>query len=338
LRETSNLTATNGGQQSACDSQPSAFERDLIDGLSRRPRCISPKYFYDAAGSELFDRICELPEYYLTRTELGILRDRASEIVRQIVRQVGSHADIVEFGAGSLEKIRLLLDAFASNHANALTRYVPVDISADYLHSAAARLHAAYPWLDVVPLAADYTKAEQMAVLSASPRRRIGFFPGSTIGNFSPKEVDTFLRDAARLLRGGGLLVGVDLVKDEHMLYYAYNDAQGVTAKFNLNLLARANTELGADFDLEAFSHCALYNREQQRIEMHLVSDITQTVHVRGYTFRFEAGERICTESSHKFTIDGFQTIARRAGFEPDTVWTDADNLFSVHWLRSVGI
>ena len=332
MRETSDQTATSGGQQPARDSRPSAFERDLIDGLSRTPRSIPPKYFYDAAGSALFDRICELPEYYPTRTELGILRDRAAEIVRR----VGPHADIVEFGAGSLEKIRVLLDACADNYANAPARYVPIDISADYLHGAAARLRDAYPWLDVAPIAADYTKAEQLAELTETPRRRIGFFPGSTIGNFSPEEADAFLRDAARLLRGGGLLVGVDLVKDERTLHRAYNDAQGVTARFNLNLLARANAELGADFDLDAFSHCAFYDRERQRIEMHLVSDIAQTVHVRGHAFRFEAGEHIHTENSHKFTIDGFRAIARRAGFEPDTVWTDADNLFSVHWLRSV--
>jgi len=194
LRETSDLTATSGGLQPARDSRPSAFERDLIDGLSRTPRSISPKYFYDAAGSALFDRICELPEYYPTRTELGILRDRAAEIVRR----VGPHADIVEFGAGSLEKIRVLLDACADNYANAPARYVPIDISADYLHDAAARLRAAYPWLDVAPIAADYTKAEQLAELTETPRRRIGFFPGSTIGNFSPEEADAFLATSRR--------------------------------------------------------------------------------------------------------------------------------------------
>ncbi|HEF4779850.1 L-histidine N(alpha)-methyltransferase [Burkholderia multivorans] len=332
MRETSDLTATTGGQLPAREVRPSAFERDLIDGLSRTPRSIPPKYFYDATGSALFDRICELPEYYPTRTELGILRARAAEIVQR----VGPHADIVEFGAGSLEKIRILLDAFAAHGANAPLRYVPIDISADYLHGAAARLRAEYPWLDVAPIAADYTKAEQLAELTATPRRRIGFFPGSTIGNFSPEEADAFLRDAAQLLRGGGLLVGADLVKDERVLHDAYNDAQGVTARFNLNLLARANAELGADFDLDAFSHCAFYDPQRQRIEMHLVSDVAQSVQVRGHVFHFDAGERIHTENSYKFTIDGFRTIARRAGFVPDTVWTDADRLFSVHWLRSV--
>ncbi|KVM68446.1 dimethylhistidine N-methyltransferase [Burkholderia ubonensis] len=331
MRETSDLTATSGGLQSARDPRPVAFERDLIDGLSRRPRSIPPKYFYDAAGSALFDRICALPEYYPTRTELGILRAHATEIVRR----VGPHADIVEFGAGSLAKIRILLDAFSAERAPA--RYVPVDISADYLHEAAARLRAAYPWLDVAPIAADYTKAEQLAALAAEPRRRIGFFPGSTIGNFSPDEADTFLRDAARLLRGGALLVGADLVKDEATLHRAYNDAQGVTAEFNLNLLARANAELGADFDLDGFAHHAFYDPQRQRIEMHLVSVRAQTVRVCGRTFRFDAGERIHTENSYKFTLDGFHAIARRAGFEPDVVWTDDTRLFSVHWLRSPG-
>ncbi|KWB53915.1 dimethylhistidine N-methyltransferase [Burkholderia ubonensis] len=331
MRETSDLTATSGGLQSARDPRPVAFERDLIDGLSRRPRSIPPKYFYDAAGSALFDRICALPEYYPTRTELGILRTHATEIVRR----VGPHADIVEFGAGSLAKIRILLDAFSAERAPA--RYVPVDISADYLHEAAARLRAAYPWLDVAPIAADYTKAEQLAALAAEPRRRIGFFPGSTIGNFSPDEADTFLRDAARLLRGGALLVGADLVKDEATLHRAYNDAQGVTAEFNLNLLARANAELGADFDLDGFAHHAFYDPQRQRIEMHLVSVRAQTVRVCGRTFRFDAGERIHTENSYKFTVDGFRAIARRAGFEPDAVWTDDARLFSVHWLRSPG-
>ncbi|AOK57698.1 dimethylhistidine N-methyltransferase [Burkholderia ubonensis] len=331
MRETSDLTATSGGLQSARDPRPVAFERDLIDGLSRRPRSIPPKYFYDAAGSALFDRICALPEYYPTRTELGILRAHATEIVRR----VGPHADIVEFGAGSLAKIRILLDAFSAERAPA--RYVPVDISADYLHEAAARLRAAYPWLDVAPIAADYTKAEQLAALAAEPRRRIGFFPGSTIGNFSPDEADTFLRDAARLLRGGALLVGADLVKDEATLHRAYNDAQGVTAEFNLNLLARANAELGADFDLDGFAHHAFYDPQRQRIEMHLVSVRAQAVRICGRTFRFDAGERIHTENSYKSTVDGFHAIARRAGFEPDAVWTDDARLFSVHWLRSPG-
>lgn len=329
MRETSDLTAPASGIDTAGDMQSSAFARDLLAGLSHAPRSIPPKYFYDADGSALFDRICALPEYYPTRTELGILRANAACIVERI----GAHADIVEFGAGSLAKIRILLDAFAAGRAP--VRYVPVDISADYLHDAAGRLRDAYPWLDVAPLAADYTKAEQLTVLTESPGRRIGFFPGSTIGNFTPDEADAFLRDTARLLRGGGLLVGVDLVKDPVTLHRAYNDAQGVTAQFNLNLLRRANTELGADFDLDGFTHHAFYDPLRQRIEMHLVSRRAQTVHVLGRALSFDAGESIHTENSYKFTVAGFQAIARRAGYEPDTVWTDEAGLFSVHWLRS---
>nr|WP_179403457.1 L-histidine N(alpha)-methyltransferase [Burkholderia guangdongensis] len=309
----------------------SAFGRDLLAGLSRSPRSIPPKYFYDAAGSALFDRICELPEYYPTRTELGILRAHASDIVRR----VGADADIVEFGAGSLAKIRILLDAFARDGAPA--RYIPVDISADHLHGAAQRLRDAYPRLDVVPLAADYTKPEQLAALPVTRGKRIGFFPGSTIGNFSPDEADAFLRDAARLLRGGGLLVGVDLVKDPATLHRAYNDAQGVTAQFNLNLLRRANDELGADFDVDGFAHHAHYDPLRTRIEMHLVSLRTQTARVLGRVFDFDDGERIHTENSYKFTIAGFRAIAARAGFEPAAVWTDAARHFSVHWLQSAG-
>ncbi|KDB10003.1 methyltransferase [Burkholderia sp. lig30] len=331
MRETSDLSAATGGIHAADGPHPGEFARDLLAGLSRSPRSIPPKYFYDAAGSALFDRICELPEYYPTRAELAILRTHAADIVRRI----GPGADIVEFGAGSLAKIRILLDAFAPDSAPA--RYVPVDISAEHLHDSAGRLRAAYPWLDVAPLAADYTRAEQLLPLSATRRRRIGFFPGSTIGNFTLDEADRFLRDAARLLRGGALLVGVDLVKDPDTLHRAYNDAQGVTARFNLNLLRRANAELGADFDLDGFAHRAFYDPPRQRIEMHLVSLREQTVRVLGRAFRFDAGEHIHTENSHKFTIDGFREVASRAGFEPGAVWTDAAGLFSVHWLRSPG-
>ncbi len=309
------------------------FKRDLVAALSKTPRRIAPKYFYDAAGSALFDRICELPEYYPTRTEWGILTSQA----HAIAQHMGSHADIVEFGAGSLAKIRLLLDAFSSH--NAPRRYFPVDISAEHLEGAARKLHAAYPRLSVHPVAADYMKEEQLAGLEASletsSQRRVGFFPGSTIGNFDPKEAAAFLRLAARLLRGGGLLVGVDLVKDPQTLHRAYNDAQGVTAAFNLNLLRRANEELGADFDLRQFAHYAFYEPAKRRIEMHLVSRCAQTVHIGGREFFFAEGESLHTENSHKFTVEGFRALAVSAGFEPGPVWVDEARLFSVHWLES---
>lgn len=305
------------------------FERDLVAGLSRKPRSVAPKYFYDAVGSALFDRICELPEYYPTRTELGILERHA----RTIAECIGPHPDIVEFGAGSLAKIRLLLNAFSSHDAP--RRYFPIDISAEHLESSARRLHADYPWLHVQPVVADYMKEEQLTGLEASSERRVGFFPGSTIGNFDPDEAAAFLRLAARLLRGGGLLVGVDLIKDPQTLHDAYNDRAGVTAAFNLNLLRRANDELGADFDLRRFAHYAFYEPVKQRMEMHLVSRCAQTVRIGVREFAFEEGESLHTENSHKFTIEGFRTLASSAGFDPGPVWTDEVRHFSVHWLES---
>lgn len=307
----------------------SAFERDLIAGLSAKRRRISPKYLYDAAGSALFDRICDLPEYYPTRTERSILERNAPEIAQY----VGPRADIVEFGAGSLEKIRLLLNAFSSS--NAPRRFFPIDISAEHLQSAARRLHADYPWLPVHPVAADYMKEGALGELTAASERRVGFFPGSTIGNLDPEEAHAFLRQAARLVEGGGLIIGVDLVKDPDVLHRAYNDKQGVTAAFNLNLLRRANRELGADFDLRQFGHYAFYEPVKRRIEMHLVSRCSQVVTVGGETFAFGEGDNIHTESSHKFTIDSFRALAVSAGFEPGPVWTDTARLFSLHWLAS---
>lgn len=313
------------------DLSDNAFCRDLIAGLSQTPRRIAPKYFYDAEGSALFDRICELPEYYPTRAERSILERRG----REIAEIVGPQADIVEFGAGSLEKIRILLKSF---DARALPRrYFPIDISAAHLEDAARRLHTEYPWLQIRPVAGDYMHEEQLGGLDASTGRRIGFFPGSTIGNFDEHEAMAFLRLAARLLEGGGLLVGVDLVKDPETLHRAYNDAQDVTAAFNMNLLRRANAELSADFDLRQFAHYAFYDPRKQRIEMHLISRCAQRVRVAGHAFDFAEGESLHTESSHKFTIEGFRRLAVTAGFRPGPVWTDEARLFSVHWLESPG-
>jgi dimethylhistidine N-methyltransferase len=305
----------------------SPFGRDLLDALSRRPRSISPKYFYDAEGSRLFDRICELPEYYPTRTEIGILERSAGEMAAL----AGSGAEIVEFGAGSLRKVRLLLQAF-----EAPARYVPIDISGEHLRDSAAVLRAEFPGLDVQPVVADYTQSLVLPPASGQGRR-IGFFPGSTLGNFTPDEALAFLRSAAGALRGGALLLGADLVKDPHVLHAAYNDAQGVTAAFNLNLLARANRELGANFVLPQFAHYAFYNAPLQRIEMHLVSRVQQSVAFAGERFTFEEGEALHTENSCKFTIAGLRDLAQRAGFRPGPVWTDPDRLFSVHWLHAPG-
>ncbi|MDA7417389.1 L-histidine N(alpha)-methyltransferase [Xenophilus arseniciresistens] len=300
-----------------------AFARDLVQALDGQPRRISPKYFYDAAGSQLFDRICELPEYYPTRTELAILSQRAGEIARHI----GPDAEIVEFGAGSLHKVRLLLDALPRAHG-----YVPIDISGEHLAQAAQRLRAERPGLAVRPVVADYS--QPMRLPEAAPGvRRVGFFPGSTLGNFDPAEAQAFLSRAAQLLRGGGLLLGVDLVKDPAVLHAAYNDSQRVTAAFNRNLLLRANAELGADFDVDAFAHSAFYNAPLARIEMHLQSLRAQTVHIGGVGWRFEEGETLHTENSHKFSVEGLRALALRAGFGIGPVWTDPERLFSVHWL-----
>jgi dimethylhistidine N-methyltransferase len=302
------------------------FANDMMAALASRPRRISPKYFYDEQGSHLFDRICELREYYPTRTELAILTARAHEMAVQM----GPRAEIVEFGAGSLRKVRLLLDAM-----DAPARYVPIDISGDHLSRSAAVLQRDYPGLEVQPVVADYTQRLSLPAAARNAGLRVGFFPGSTIGNFNRQEALQFLQMAAQVLEGGALLLGVDLIKDPDVLHAAYNDAQGVTAAFNLNLLARANRELGTQFVLEQFAHSAFYNAPEQRIEMHLVSRQRQTVSLRGETFVFEEGETLHTENSYKFTIDGLRRLASEAGFRPGPVWTDPDRLFSVQWLHA---
>jgi len=310
----------------AGDDADSPFCRDLLSGLGSQPKQISPKYFYDTVGSGLFEQICELPEYYPTRTEMALLREHAP----QIARLAGAHAEIVEFGAGALQKIRLLLDAFDTPAG-----YLPIDISGEHLNAAAAELKREYPQLAIQPVAADYTRRLLLPAPAAGAGRRIGFFPGSTIGNFTRAEALRFLEVAAQVLRGGALLLGADLVKEPATLHAAYNDAQGVTAAFNLNLLARANRELGADFDLDAFAHHAFYNVPERRIEMHLVSRRDQTVHLAGTSFDFAEGESIHTENSQKFTVAGLRALAAEAGFTAGEAWTDPDGLFSLHWLNA---
>ncbi|RTZ48290.1 L-histidine N(alpha)-methyltransferase [Candidimonas sp. SYP-B2681] len=302
------------------------FGNDLMSALAIRPRCLSPKYFYDETGSALFDRICELKEYYPTRTEISLLTKHA----RDIAKQIGRRAEIVEFGAGSMQKIRILLDAI-----RAPARYLPVDISGAHLAASARALQRIYPKLPVMPVVADYTGALSLPDMAVNAARRIGFFPGSTIGNLSPLEALAFLKKAAKVLQGGALLIGVDLVKDPSLLHAAYNDSKGVTASFNLNLLVRANRELCANFDIEQFYHSAFYNAPAQRIEMHLMSRCAQQVRVGDQYFVFTEGETIHTENSYKFTIAGLQALAKKAGFQPATVWTDDDNRFSLHWLEA---
>lgn len=318
-----NLHAFRAAQRAAPLSD---FARELHAGLGQPQRSIPPKFFYDAEGSALFDRICALPEYYPTRTEIRILTDCA----REIAAQIGPEAEIIEFGAGSLTKVRLLLDALESPR-----RYVPIDISGEHLQAAAERLRADYPALEVQPVVADYTMPLVLPMRERGIGQRVGFFPGSTLGNFSPAEALAFLQLAHRLLRGGGLLLGVDLVKDPALLHAAYNDAEGVTAAFNLNLLKRANRELGSNFELDGFRHTAFYNAPLRRIEMHLVSRRAQEVALGGQRFAFEEGETIHTENSHKFTVEGLRALAVKAGFRPAAVWTDPERLFSVHWLQA---
>lgn len=307
----------------------SAFGRDLMEAFARRPRRIAPKYFYDAQGSRLFERICELPEYYPTRVERAILGAHAGEMAALI----GPDAEIVEFGAGACDKVRLLLSLLERPAC-----YRPVDICASALEAACAQLRQAYPTLRLEPLVADCFGDFEAPPAHPQARRRVGFFPGSTLGNFNPDEALAFLRRACALLRGGGLLLGVDLVKDPALLHAAYNDIAGVTAQFNLNLLARANRELGTAFDLSRFFHHAYYNAPLQRVEMHLVSACRQRLAVGGLACEMDEGETLHTENSYKYTIDGLRALATRAGFAPGPVWTDPDRLFSVHWLPAPGL
>jgi dimethylhistidine N-methyltransferase len=299
------------------------FRADVLAGLSRARKRLPAKYFYDAAGSRLFDAITELPEYYPTRTELGILSTRAGEMAARI----GPRCLLIELGAGSLTKVRLLL-----NRLDRPAGYVPVDVSGDHLRAAAAALADDYPALEVVPLSADFTRPFALPTLPAD--RRVVFFPGSTIGNFDPDEADALLRRVSRLVgQNGGLLLGIDLRKDVAVLERAYNDAAGVTAAFNRNLLLRINRELGADFDPSAFRHVAFYNRERSRIEMHLVSTVAQRVRVSDQPFTFHAGESIHTENSYKYDVAEFAARAAACRLRLDGWWTDAQNYFAVLYL-----
>ena len=300
------------------------FMQDLQTALSQTPKRISPKYFYDQAGSALFDRICVLPEYYPTRTELSILQSHAADMSACM----GENADIIEFGAGSLQKIRYLLNV-ARNPA----RYIPMDISGPHLKAASAELQTEFVTLKILPVVADYTNPWHLPSALSGTGKRVAFFPGSTIGNFSPAQAHTFFQNCVQHLSGGALLLGVDLIKSPDVLHAAYNDSQGVTAAFNLNILTRANRELGCDFDLTQFAHSAFYNAPLRRIEMHLLSLKSQIVHLNGVPYAFEQGETLHTEYSHKFTIAGVQQAAYLAGLETGPVWTDPQQYFGLFWL-----
>ena len=299
------------------------FRQDVLEGLARPQKALPPKYFYDAAGSRLFERICRLPEYYPTRVELAITRRHLADIARF----AGKGCALLEYGSGESLKTRLLIRTLRPG------AYIPVDISVDALDGAVHRLRREFPWLPVTPVVGDFSRPIELPAFPGRARRMV-YFPGSTIGNLTPEEAHAFLKmTRAQVGRKGAMLVGVDLKKDANVLHAAYNDAKGVTAAFNLNLLARINRELGADFDLARFAHYAFYNPLVGRIEMHLVAREAQVVNIGQYRFSFQRGESIHTENSYKYTVDEFGALAGRAGFRAVRVWQDARSLFSLHGL-----
>jgi len=302
-----------------------SFLDDVLDGLSRRPRELPCKYFYDATGSALFERICELEEYYPTRTELAILEAHADEMAALL----GERCLVIEPGSGSGRKTRLLLERLRRPAA-----YVPLDISAEPLERLARDLARSHPDLEVLPVCADYTADPALPRPRTQAARRAVFFPGSTIGNLHPPQAVAFLKQTAALCgRGGALLVGVDLPKARALLERAYDDAEGVTAHFNRNLLARIDRELGADFDPDAFRHRALWSRARRRVEMHLVAERAQTVRLAGRRFEIAPGESIRTECSYKWSLRAFRALAADAGWRVRRVWTDPRRWFSVQFL-----
>ena len=309
------------------DEPLSAFACDVIEGLTRQRKSIPSTWLYDHRGSELFEQITELPEYYPTRTEYALL-DRLAPALRSHIAQ---GAALFEFGSGSSRKTRIVLDAMEEPAC-----YVPIDIADEYLQVVIANMRAELPLLDVLPVIADFNHAIELPASARLHSPKLGFFPGSTIGNLLPDEAVSFLRRTRALLGPDAwFLVGVDLEKSTDILLPAYDDAQGVTAAFNKNVLHRANRELGADFDPDAFDHEARYDADLARIEMHLVSRVDQSVSLCGYNFSFTAGESIHTENSHKYSLESFEQLARSAGWHRMEAWTDEHALFSVHLLTS---
>ena len=303
------------------------FFRDVLAGLSQQPKTLPCKYFYNETGSQFFERICQLDEYYLTRTEIGIMHTHAADMARKL----GSGCVLVEYGSGSSVKTDILLEQMESPAA-----FVPVDISNTILQQAAQTLSQKHSRLEVRPVCADFTLPFSLPHIEATFERTAVYFPGSTIGNFGPVDATRLLSDMRQFVgSGGGLLIGVDLPKDREVLELAYNDREGVTAKFNLNLLERINAELQADFQIENFRHRAYYNETKERVEMHLVSETNQTVHIRGTEFTFQTGESIHTENSHKYRLSRFNEIAQSAGWNVAQVWTDSEQFFSVQYLTA---
>lgn len=327
------METTQAGVSLYIDAAPASgsVEDDVRQGLAKTPKSLPPRLFYDEEGSRLFDAICELDEYYPTRTEVSIMQDRIDEIAAEL----GPGVLLVEYGSGSSIKTEILLQRLPS-----MDGYVPIDISRDHLLASAARIAERHPELAIYPVTADYTQAIPGLPELLANRHPVVYFPGSTIGNFQPDQAEDFLRRVAGLVgAGGGMLIGVDLRKDAARLEAAYDDAQGVTAAFNLNMLVHINRELGSPdaggptFDVSAFRHEAVWNADAGRVEMHLVSTKAQSIRVGDDSFSLAEGESIVTEHSCKYTVAGFSAMASRAGFTTRHTWMDPDELFSLHYL-----
>jgi dimethylhistidine N-methyltransferase len=302
-----------------------SFLEETIAGLSQSPRTLPCKFFYDERGAQLFQKICELPEYYITPTELEILRLHGAAIASVL----GSQIELIGLGTGAGTKTRILLEELDEPAV-----YVPIDISKEQLQQSTARFHQDFPGLEILPICADYLERFELPLPRRPSSRSVVYFPGSTIGNFEPSAATEFLRRLVDLSgAGGGLLIGVDLQKDRHVIEPAYNDSAGVTAEFNLNLLARANRELGANFDLRRWTHRAIYNSSAGRIEMYLISETDQSVHIEDREFYFQTGEKILTEYSYKHTPEGFAALAGKAGFKFERAWIDDAQLFGVFYF-----
>lgn len=307
------------------DTEPDEVRAEVLRGLAKPAKELPCKLFYDKRGSELFERICELDEYYLTRSETVILERAAIEIAELI----GPRCMLIEYGSGSGRKTRILLD-----HLTQPVGYVPIDLSREQLLRSASAIATSYPRLKVLPLHADYTQPLMLPPIAGAVARRVSFFPGSTIGNFLPRETVGFFERVCDVVGpGGGLLIGADLKKDPGLLQLAYNDRAGVTAEFNLNILAHINQLFGSDFRLDRFAHHAHYNELLGRIEMHLISQEHQVVQLDGIEITFQTGERILTEVSYKYSLEQFAALASRGGFDVRRVWTDSGQLFSLHYL-----
>lgn len=309
--------------KTSVDANKDNFLRDVVAGLSLPEKRLHPKYFYDQQGSKYFDQICGLEEYYPFRAELELIPKVADELVEVLTRDYA----MIEFGAGSLQKVKPLLDCISG-----IRSFTPIDISGEHLQRACRQLQEEYPQLLVDPVVADFSKP---VALGNSIYQPLGFFPGSTIGNFSPDEARSFLRSAGETLgKGSYMLIGVDTKKAPHVLHSAYNDARGITAEFNRNILQRINQELSADFDVESFEHYAFYNTVKGRIEMHLVSCKDQTATIQDVEVSFREGESIHTENSYKYTSPEFSGLARSAGWRLERQWLARGKLFAIYLLR----